>query len=84
MVLGSGTIAVEHASTKEFIAKIQSMKPGDDLFDAKVTVLGDQINHHVKEEEGELLHEVKKSKMDLEEICSQLEARKSELTKNIK
>jgi hemerythrin superfamily protein len=72
---------VEHASAKELIAQIMDMKPGDDLFDAKVTVLGEQIKHHVKEEEGELFPEAKKSKMDMEDIGAKLAARKAELMK---
>jgi hypothetical protein len=38
---------VEHASAKDLIAQIQSMEPGDDLFDAKVKVLSEMIDHHV-------------------------------------
>ena len=72
---------VEHASAKELIAQIMDMTPGDDLFDAKVTVLGEQIKHHVKEEEGELFPEAKKSKMDMEDIGAKLAARKAELIK---
>jgi hemerythrin superfamily protein len=72
---------VEHASAKELIAQIMTMKPGDDLFDAKVTVLGEQIRHHVKEEESELFPEAKKSGMDMEQIGADLAARKAELMK---
>ena len=45
---------VEHAAAKDLIAQIKDMRPDDDLYDAKVKVLGEQIDHHVKEEEGEL------------------------------
>ena len=46
--------AVEHASAKDLIAQIQGMQPADELYDAKVTVLGEYIDHHVKEEEKEM------------------------------
>ena len=42
---------VEHASAKDLIAQLESANPGDDHYDAKVTVLGEIIDHHVKEEE---------------------------------
>jgi len=70
---------VEHAGAKHLIAEIEKMKPGDDLFDAKVTVLGEQIRHHVEEEEEELFPDVEESKMDLDAVGKQLAARKKEL-----
>jgi hypothetical protein len=30
------------------------MDPGDELYDAKVKVLGEQVRHHIEEEEDEL------------------------------
>ncbi len=56
---------VEHASAKDLIAQIQSMSPEDDLYDAKVTVLGEYINHHVEEEEGEMFPKARRAKVDL-------------------
>ena len=70
---------VEHASAKDLIAQIESMTVGDDLYDAKITVLGEQIKHHVKEEEGELFPEAEDSDMDLDAIGAELAARKAEL-----
>jgi len=71
---------VEHAGAKDLIAQIESMSVGDDLYDAKITVLGEQIRHHVKEEETELFPEVRKSEMDLDAVGAELAARKAELT----
>lgn len=70
---------VEHASAKQLIAEIKGMKAGDRLFDAKVTVLGEYIDHHVKEEETEMFPEVKQSDVDLKELGLRLAARKAEL-----
>ncbi len=70
---------VEHAGAKELVAQIKSMKPGDPLFDAKVKVLGEQIDHHVQEEEGELFPEARSAKMDLAALGEQLAARKKAL-----
>jgi hemerythrin superfamily protein len=70
---------VEHASAKDLIAQIERMNPGDDLFDAKVTVLGEYIRHHVKEEQNELFPKVRKTKLDLKDLRDRVEARKLEL-----
>lgn len=70
---------VEHASAKQLIAEIRAMKAGDRLFDAKVTVLGEYIDHHVEEEESEMFPESRDSDLDLKALGVQLAARKEEL-----
>lgn len=70
---------VEHDSAKELIAQIESMRSDDELFDAKVTVLGEYVNHHIKEEQGEMFPKLKKSDLDLEVLGDELKQRKSEL-----
>jgi hemerythrin superfamily protein len=70
---------VEHASAKDLIAQIEASQPGEPLFDAKVKVLGEYIDHHVKEEEGELFPECRSSKMDLKALGTQMATRKQEL-----
>jgi len=70
---------VEHASAKELIAQIRAMTPDEDLYDAKVTVLGEYIRHHVKEEHDELFPQCRKAPMDLKELGAELAARKAEL-----
>lgn len=70
---------VEHASAKALIAEIQGSQVGEPLFDAKVTVLGEYIDHHVQEEEKELFPECRASDMDLKALGEQLAARKAEL-----
>lgn len=71
--------AVEHAGARHLISQIEKANPGDALFDAKVTVLGEQIKHHVKEEEEELFPEIEDTKMDVAAVGKQLAARKKEL-----
>jgi hemerythrin superfamily protein len=73
--------AVEHDGAKKLIAEIQKMKPGDDLYDAKVKVLGEQIKHHVKEEESELFPECEGAKMDLDALGAEMAKRKAALMK---
>lgn len=70
---------VEHSSAKDLIAQIQSMNPGDAMFDAKVTVLGEYIDHHVKEERTEMFPKARASKVDLVKMRDVLQARKEEL-----
>jgi hypothetical protein len=70
---------VEHAGAKTLIAEIEAMEPGQPLYDAKVKVLGEQIRHHVEEEETELFPEVRKTDLDLDALGAKLAARKAEL-----
>lgn len=71
---------VEHASAKELIAQIEAASPDDDAhYDAKVKVLGEYIDHHVKEEEGEMFPKLRKSELDLDAIGEEIAARKAEL-----
>ncbi len=70
---------VEHAGAKELVAQLESMDAEDDLYDARVTVLGEQIDHHVEEEEGEMFPKAKKAKLDLEALGASMAARKEEL-----
>jgi hemerythrin superfamily protein len=70
---------VEHACAKELIAQLEEMEVGDDLYDAKVTVLGEQIEHHVKEEEGEMFAQARKAKVDMAALGKKMEKRRAEL-----
>ena len=70
---------VEHASAKELIAQLEGMKADDPLFSATFTVLGEYVLHHVKEEESEMFAQVRKAKLDLEELGAKMMARKQEL-----
>jgi hypothetical protein len=72
---------VEHQGAKNLIAEIEGMKPSDDLYDAKVKVLGEYIKHHVKEEEqpGGIFAQAKRGDEDLDAMGERLKARKEEL-----
>lgn len=72
--------AVEHQSAKDLIAQIQAAGEPDDMFDAKVKVLGEYIDHHVKEEKNEIFTKARAArKLDLVSMRDELEARKEEL-----
>ena len=70
---------VEHASAKDLIEQIMSMDSTDELFDAKVKVLGEQIEHHVEEEEGEMFPKARKAGLDLVALGEEIQARKDEI-----
>jgi len=70
---------VEHATAKDLIAQLEEMNPGDDLYDAKVTVLREYVDHHVQEEEGELFPKARKSDLDLVALGADMAARKGDL-----
>jgi len=50
----------EHLSVKRLIADLLELSPSDPQFDAKISVLQEQVEHHVGEEEGDLFPKVKK------------------------
>lgn len=70
---------VEHSSVKDLIAQIQAMDPNDELYNAKVKVLGEYVDHHVQEEEKEMFPKAEKARLDMDELGSLLQARKQEL-----
>jgi hemerythrin superfamily protein len=74
---------VEHAGAKELIAQLESMQPGDDLYDAKFTVLGENVNHHIREEQNEMFPKVRKTRLDLNALGEQMAQRKAELEAQI-
>jgi hypothetical protein len=70
---------VEHASAKDLIAQIMEMDPGDDLYDAKVKVLGELVEHHVQEEEEEMFPKTRELKLDLKALGAEMQARQKEI-----
>jgi hypothetical protein len=74
---------IEHDAAKKLIGEIESGGPGDDHWDARVSVLSEMIKHHVKEEEQRdgLFAKAKKADLDLDALGAQLKARKTELMK---
>jgi len=70
---------VEHDGITRLVAELEDMSAGDDLYDAKVTVLGEYVKHHVHEEENEMFPKVKKAKVDTAALGEAITARKAEL-----
>ena len=49
----------EHHAVKVMLSEIEKLSPEAERLDAKVTVLIENVRHHVKEEEGELFPQVR-------------------------
>jgi hemerythrin superfamily protein len=75
--------SVEHESAKALIAEIEASTPSAPLFDATVKVLGEYVDHHVKEEEGQLFPQARRAKLDLVALAAQISNRKTELASEI-
>ena len=74
---------VEHDGAKVLIAEIEAGTPSDEFYDAKVSVLSEQIEHHVGEEEMRMegmFSQARKAGLDMVALGQQLLARKQELT----
>ena len=71
--------AVEHGSAKELIAEIEKMSPDEYMFDAKVKVLGEFVNHHIREEQNEMFPQVRKTDLDLNALAERMRSRKQQL-----
>jgi hemerythrin-like domain-containing protein len=74
---------VEHAGARELISQLEVMYPGDDHFDATVTVLGEEIAHHIDKEESDIFDAARMAGIDLDDLGERLAARKEELDEDL-
>ena len=72
--------AVEHDALKYLIELIRGAESDSELFAARVTVLGEYVRHHVKEEERKLFPQLKRTGIDFRTLGAELERRKSLLS----
>ncbi len=73
---------VEHDGAKSLITQLSDADPAEPYYKAKVSVLSEEIEHHVKEEEKPrdgLFAQAKRSDVDLDALGAQLSERKSAL-----
>ena len=70
---------VEHDAAKKLIKEIQNMDGYEEMFDAKVEVLEEQILHHVEEEEEDLFPKVQDSSIDLMELGEKMANAKAQM-----
>jgi hypothetical protein len=78
---------VEHDGAKVLINQIEAGGPDEEFYDAKVTVLKEEIEHHVKEEEKErdnMFQQARAADVDLDALGERMLARKEELMEQAK
>jgi len=78
---------VEHDGAKVLIAELANSNPGDEFYDAKMTVLSEEIKHHVKEEERPregLFAQARAADLDMAELGKRLAERKKQLLADIR
>lgn len=70
---------VEHDGAKVLIAEIEAGGPDDAFYDAKVKVLSEMIEHHVKEEEMRsegMFSQAREAGLDMDKLADDMRARK--------
>lgn len=75
----------EHTEAKELLEEIKSMSPSDPDFKAKIEELKEAVQHHVEEEESEILPSVSDSmdEQEMKELAKEFQEAKSKLEKEI-
>ena len=70
----------EHAVVKRLLAELDKLSKDDETWGAKLTVLRENVEHHVEEEEGEMFSGAKKvlGSEQIEELGARMEAAKKE------
>ena len=74
---------VEHASAKTLIADLQQLPPEDRAYAATFKVLGEYVQHHIKEEEGEIFPQLSRAKLDWDDLQQQMTARRQSLEEEL-
>lgn len=70
----------EHHVAKVLIAELEKMTGDEEHWEAKFKVLAESVRHHIKEEEGEMFKEARKTPIDFEALGAQM----AELKKRLK
>lgn len=68
----------EHRIVKELLAELDALAKDDEVWTAKMTVLKENVEHHVKEEEGEMFPKARKAltEEEIESLGTRLQAAK--------
>jgi len=69
----------EHHVAKVLIAELEKMTGDEEHWEAKFKVLAESVRHHIKEEEGKMFKEAKKTNIDFKALGSQMARLKQKL-----
>jgi hemerythrin-like domain-containing protein len=70
----------EHHVVDMVMAELEGLDVSDETWGAKATVMKENVEHHIEEEEGEMLPDAKETRGDqLDQLGQQMSARKQEL-----
>jgi hemerythrin superfamily protein len=69
----------EHHVVHGLIGELKKMKPSDERYDAKFTVLAESVRHHIKEEESEMFPKAEECEIDWDDLYEQVQNRKEQL-----
>jgi Hemerythrin HHE cation binding domain len=78
---------VEHDGAKVMIAELLGSSPDQQFYDAKMTVLSEEIKHHVKEEEAPgngVFAQARKAGLDMDALGERMATRKEQLLEQFK
>ncbi|WP_346208772.1 hemerythrin domain-containing protein [Aeromonas salmonicida] len=70
---------IEHGGIKDLIAQLEGAEPDGEMYDAKVKVLSEYVEHHVKEEQTGMFQKAKTTSLDLVELGARMATRKADL-----
>jgi hemerythrin superfamily protein len=69
----------EHHVAKVLIAELEEMNGSESHYDAKFSVLSENVRHHIKEEEGEMLPKAQKTDVDFDVLGEKMFRKKKVL-----
>ena len=69
----------EHHVAKILIAELEQMDGSESHYEAKFTVLAENVRHHIKEEEAHMLPKAQKTEIDFDALGEEMLSRKEEL-----
>src|SRR5262249_24372371 len=72
----------EHHVAKVLIAELEKMQGDEEHWEAKFKVRAESVRHHIKEEEGKMFKEAKKTDIDFEMLGDQMASLKEDLMQN--